>query len=85
MGLTLGCGLLVERLAGLRLPGALLPPLGLCVLTIVGQFTTLTDATAELTTPIVISLAAAGLLLAWPWRERGVRPLGRARRQPPPS
>ncbi len=34
------------------------------------QFATLTDATAELAGPLVVGLAAAGLLLSVPWRER---------------
>jgi hypothetical protein len=33
-----------------------------------GQFATLTGATAELTGPLVVALAAAGLLLVPPWR-----------------
>jgi hypothetical protein len=33
-----------------------------------GQFATLADATAELSGPLVIALAAAGLLLVPPWR-----------------
>ena len=34
------------------------------------QFATLTDATAELAGPLVVGLAAAGLLLSVPWRGR---------------
>jgi len=38
-------------------------PVGLTVVILAAQFTTLTDATAELTGPLVIALAVAGLLL----------------------
>jgi hypothetical protein len=70
--LALGLGLLVERVSGLRLPGPLLFPLGLAGIVVVGQFATLTDATAELATPLVTALAIAGLALTRPWRERRV-------------
>ena len=58
--LALGCGLLLERLAGIRIPGALLVPAGLAVVIVAGHFTTATDATAELTVPLVCALAVAG-------------------------
>jgi len=45
-------------------------PVGLTVVILAAQFTTLTDATAELTGPLVIALAVAGLLLRPPWRDR---------------
>ena len=46
-------------------------PIGFCVVAIVGQFTTLSDDTAELTIPLVTGFAVAGLVLAWPLRQRG--------------
>src|SRR5919198_462117 len=61
--LSLGCGRLLEVACGARIPGALLVPAGLAVVVLVGQVTTLTDATAELTLPLVVVLAAVGLLL----------------------
>jgi hypothetical protein len=67
--LCLGCGLLVERLAGARLPGAALLPVGLCTIVVAGSFTTATGATAELTTPLVVVLAVAGLVLGRPLAE----------------
>jgi hypothetical protein len=67
-GLCLGCGLLVERAAGMRLPGALLVPSGLALLVVAGSFTTSYDATAELTTPFVLALAAGGYALSFPLR-----------------
>ncbi|MDP9232210.1 MAG: hypothetical protein M3O73_05505 [Actinomycetota bacterium] len=45
-------------------------PVGLTVVILAAQFTTLADATAELTGPLVIALAVAGLLLRPPWRDR---------------
>ncbi|MEX2448678.1 MAG: hypothetical protein WD404_08045, partial [Solirubrobacterales bacterium] len=49
LALCLGLGLLVDVLSGWRLPGALLAPVGLAAIVVVGQFTTLAEATAELT------------------------------------
>ena len=68
--LTTGCGLLVEYVAGLRLPGALIPPLGLAVVLVSGDITTMSPATAGLTTPVVVTLAVAGYGLSMPWRGR---------------
>jgi hypothetical protein len=69
---TIGCGLLVESLAGVELPGALVPPTGLALVVVSGSLTTMNDATAELTTPLVVTLAAAGYGLAFPWRGRRI-------------
>jgi hypothetical protein len=68
--LATGCGLLVERVAGLQVPRPLLPGLGLAVLILAGQLTTLTGATAELTTPVVLALAVGGFVAAAAWRAR---------------
>jgi hypothetical protein len=68
--LALGCGLLLERASGITLPGVLLLPVGVAVILVVGSFTTMTDATAELTVPLVIVLAVGGILLSPPWRRR---------------
>src|SRR5436309_8612572 len=64
----LGCGLVLEALAGVRLPGVLLPSAGLAMVVVVVHFTTLSDATAELSTPAVVALAIVGLALFPPWR-----------------
>src|SRR5919106_5526 len=69
-GLSLGCGLAVQALVRQRLPGALLPGVGLAAIVVVGGFATLADATAELTTPAVGGLALVGMALGW----RGRRP-----------
>jgi hypothetical protein len=67
--LATGAGLLVERLARVRIRRLLLPGLGLCVLILAGQFTTLFDATSGLTTPVAVALALAGFIVGRPWRE----------------
>src|SRR5919197_3832241 len=67
--LALGCGALLDSLGGRRLPGALLAPLGLAITVVAAQLATLTDATAELATPLVAALAVVGLLVAPPWRK----------------
>lgn len=68
--LSLGCGLLLERAAGLRFPRALLLPLGFAGIVVVALCTTTSSRTAHLTTPAVIALALAGLALSLPWRLR---------------
>ena len=59
--LALGCGLLLEQVAGVRLPGALLLPAGLSLVVVAAGLATTTEATAGLATPAVVALAAAGL------------------------
>src|SRR5918996_600556 len=63
--LALGCALLVDRVLGPQLPGALIPATGLAVLIVIGQFLTLSSATAELTIPVAVLLASVGLGLGW--------------------
>ena len=67
--LATGAGLLVERVARVRIRRLLLPGLGLCVLILAGQLTTLTGATSGLTAPVAVALAVAGFVAARPWRE----------------
>jgi hypothetical protein len=62
-----GCGLLVERAAGRRMPGALVVPSGFALMVVLGALLTSADATAELATPLVVVLAVAGFALS---RER---------------
>src|SRR5436190_1307990 len=66
--LALGCGLLLEVVTGVRLPGAIVAPVGLAVMIVVAGIATATDATAELATPAVVALATMGLLASPPWR-----------------
>jgi len=68
LALCLGLGLLVDVLCGRRLPGVLLAPTGLAAMVVVGQFTTWSDATAELTVPLFLVLAVLGAGLSLPWR-----------------
>src|SRR4051794_28772425 len=60
LALSLGCGLLVERAAAIRLDGALLVPLGLALLIVEADLVTMTDATSQLAAPLAIVLALAG-------------------------
>ena len=70
--LAIGLGLLLERAADIRVPGALVLPVGFAVLIVVAQFATLTDFTAELATPLAIVLAVAGFALSTRRRERSI-------------
>ncbi len=71
----LGCGLLVEWLAGWELPGTILVSLGLALIMVVATLTTDSATTAPVTTPLVIVLALAGLGLGR-GRLRALRPDG---------
>jgi hypothetical protein len=62
--ICLGCGLAAESLAGVRIAGPLIPAVGFAAVVAVGQFTTLDDSTAGLTVPVVLAMAAAGIVLA---------------------
>src|SRR3954466_12830015 len=68
--LSLGLGLLVERVGRTRLPGALLIPTGLAALIVIARAAMSLGATAELATPLVIVGAVSGLVLGrarvWP-------------------
>jgi hypothetical protein len=68
--LSLGCGLLLERAAGLQLPGPLAVPAGLAVVICVAELTTKLSATAPLSTPLVVALAVVGFLVGRPRRLR---------------
>ena len=70
--LSLGLGLLVERVGRAPLPGALLIPVGLAAIFVIARAAVTLDATAELATPLVVLGAVAGLVLGrrriWPSR-----------------
>ncbi len=68
--LSLGCGLLLERAAGLELPGPLLLPLGLAAVIVAAGLATMSSATAQLAVPLVVAIAVAGFGLSYPWRGR---------------
>ncbi|HZV72974.1 MAG TPA: hypothetical protein VFF79_04590 [Conexibacter sp.] len=63
--LSLGVGLLVQRLVGMTLPALLLAPLGFAAIVGVSQLTTWSGVTAPLTPAIVVVLALAGIALSW--------------------
>ena len=69
--LCLGTGLLVDRLAGTRLPSGLLLPAGLAAIVVVASLTVSMPATAKLTTPLVAALAAVGFVVGRPRRPDG--------------
>ena len=69
----IGVGLLTEALAGRRLPGVLLAPLGIASITVVGLTTTASAATASWTAPLCALLALAGFAVAFRQR-RNLRP-----------
>jgi hypothetical protein len=69
---SLGCGLLLERVAGVRLPGAVVPAAGFAVVVVAVHFTTSSDTTAELSVPLVVALAILGIALSPPWRRGAV-------------
>jgi hypothetical protein len=68
--LSLGFGLLVERFAGVRLPVELLLPTGFAAIAATTLFTTLTDATAPLTVPLVLAAGIVGLASSAPSSRR---------------
>jgi hypothetical protein len=71
----LGLGVLCERAAGTLLPGELVPAVGMATLVAAGQITTYWDWSAELTVPLIVVAAIAGLTVGW-GRVRSVRPDG---------
>jgi hypothetical protein len=68
-----GIGLLAERAARVRLPGALIPAVGLAGLIVLAGVPAVWDATAEAAVPLVAVATVAGLVLARPWRDPRLR------------
>jgi hypothetical protein len=66
--LSLGCGLLLETVSGMRLPGTLLLPGGFIVISLATYFAHMSNATASLQTPLVVVIAIAGYGLSPPWK-----------------
>jgi hypothetical protein len=58
-----GLSLLVERVSGFGLRWTIRPALGMAVMIVVAQFGTATETTARVTLPLILVLAALGLLL----------------------
>src|SRR5438105_3466347 len=73
LALTLGCGLLAERLSGIRLPGVLLAPTGLAVVVVVAGFFMLSASTARFATLGTVVVSAIGYVVGRN-RLRGLRP-----------
>ena len=69
--LALGTGLLVERLAGFRLPGTLVVPLGFAALVGITQLTVLVGALAPATPWVALVAAVAGFVVG---RRRALEP-----------
>jgi hypothetical protein len=72
--LSLGCGLLLEEISGVVLPGALVVPAGFAFVLIAGEFATMSSVTARLAIPLIVALAVAGLGLSVPWRRASLDP-----------
>jgi hypothetical protein len=70
LALSAGCGLLVERMIRRRIPGALVPAVGLALVIVSSQFLALADATAELMVPLAAVLALAGFAVGLRGRGR---------------
>src|SRR5680860_34541 len=68
LALCVGMGLLVDAISGRRLPGALVPLVGLAATVVAVSFTTMSGVTAEFSLPLVALGAAAGAWLSRPWR-----------------
>ena len=68
--LSFGCGLLVEQAAGVRVARVLVLPVGFALIVVAGLVTTSNGGTAQLTTPLVITLAVLGLALSLPFHLR---------------
>src|SRR5437879_4360993 len=75
LAVCLGCGLLVERIAGLKLADGLLPSLGLILVIAFATLTTARASFAPITTAGVVVLAVAGFASSWR-RARSLRPRG---------
>jgi hypothetical protein len=63
-----GLGLLVDVGVGRRLSGALVPPMGLATMIVIGEFTTWSPGLAQFTLPVLVLLAVLGAGLSLPWR-----------------
>ncbi len=59
--LSAGWGWLLQAATRTRIPPALVPGAGMAAIVVAGQFLTIADATAELATPVIAAVGAAGL------------------------
>jgi len=65
VAVALGLSFGLELISGVRVPWAVRPALGLALMMVLAQFGISTDATADLTIPIIIGAAAFGLWMGW--------------------
>jgi hypothetical protein len=65
LAVALGLSFGLELISGTRVPWTVRPALGLAVMMVVAQFGISTDATAELTIPVIVGLGAFGLWMSW--------------------
>jgi hypothetical protein len=63
LALSVGCGLLVDRVAGRDLDGPLIAPLGLATVIVIATFCTLRPSWAHLATPTCAAVAIAGFVV----------------------
>src|SRR5256885_15579605 len=63
LAVCVGSGLLVERVGGFRLPGALVPTVGFATVVVLGTALTYRSATTSLATPAVVVVALAGYVV----------------------
>lgn len=70
LALATGCGLLLELVSGRQLPGVLVAPAGFAVVVVASSLTTASSGTAQLTTPLLVTLAVLGIGLSLGDRRR---------------
>ena len=63
LGLATGAGLLVERVAGRHIPGALLPAIGFSLIVVGCQFLTMAEWSAGLIVPFALLMGVSGFVL----------------------
>jgi hypothetical protein len=73
LAVSLGCGLLVERIGGWSLPGTVLPGVGLALVVVVASLVTQSATLAPDTTWLAVALALIGYIAGWK-RLAGLRP-----------
>ncbi len=71
--LCTGLGLLAEAVARTRVPGPLLPGLGLALLIVLAGLTTISGSTPALATPLCVAAALAGFGVRRPWHDVRLR------------
>jgi hypothetical protein len=65
LAVSVGCGLLVERLSGFELPGTVVASVGLAAVIVIATLAVAHEATAPLATPAIVVVALVGYGLGW--------------------